>query len=340
MIEHHSPIGVAAYQDLLRLLEEESVSDVRGKPWRKQVGQKGYWYDRYRIGDAVKDRYLGEDTPALRARLERHEALAADRRRNALERSRLARVLQAERYRTTDGATGKILAAFAKAGVFRLGGTLVGTHAFRCYEAVLGCRMRFDETASTNDLDIASFERLSLALDDMAEPPLARIFAEMKFEQAPSLDGRSSWRWRQAERGTLVEFLTPSFDERETVRTLKALGVKAQSLHFLNYLIKEPIRAAVLYRQGILVQIPQPERFAIHKMIVADRRRDGPDSLKARKDRAQAAWLVEVLAEERPHDLAAARDEAMAAGEAWRIRLAATLEHLPRTREILAGLPS
>ncbi|WP_241560124.1 GSU2403 family nucleotidyltransferase fold protein [Solirhodobacter olei] len=26
-----------------------------------------------------------------------------------------------------------------------------------------------------------------------------------------------------------------------------------------------------LYRSGVLVQIPQPERFAIHKLIVADR---------------------------------------------------------------------
>jgi len=44
-------------------------------------------------------------------------------------------------------------------------------------------------------------------------------------------------------------------------RPLIALGVSAQALHHLNYLIAEPIHAAVLYRSGVLVQIPRPERY-------------------------------------------------------------------------------
>jgi hypothetical protein len=47
----------------------------------------------------------------------------------------------------------------------------------------------------------------------------------------------------------------------------------------------------ILYRSGVLIQIPRPERFAVHKLIVADRRRGGPDHAEARKDRAQAAHL-------------------------------------------------
>jgi len=119
----------------------------------------------------------------------------------------------------------------------------------------------------------------------------------------PSLDSGKVWRWRQTDRTTLVEFLTPSFSEDEGVRELPALGVSAQGLHFLNFLIAEPIRTPLLYRTGVLVQVPRPERYAVHKLIVADRRRDGPDALKARKDRAQAAFLIEVLSEERPEDL-------------------------------------
>lgn len=51
------------------------------------------------------------------------------------------------------------------------------------------------------------------------------------------------------------------------------------------------------------MQLPQPERFAIHKLIVADRRRGGPDALTSRKDWAQAALLVEALAGDRPEEL-------------------------------------
>ncbi len=78
----------------------------------------------------------------------------------------------------------------------------------------------------------------------------------------------------------MIEFLTPAFGE-ENLRDLPALGVSAQALNYLNYLIAKPIAAAALYRAGILVQVPRPERYAIHKLIVADRRRDGPERLKA-----------------------------------------------------------
>jgi hypothetical protein len=132
--------------------------------------------------------------------------------------------------------------------------------------------------------------------------------------------------------------LTPSFSAEEGIRDLPALGVSAQSLHFLNFLIAEPVRIPLLYRSGVLVQAPRPERYAIHKLIVADRRRDGSDALKARKDRAQAAFLIDVLAEERPEDLAEAHRTALANGPAWRARLAATLARMPRTAERLARL--
>jgi hypothetical protein len=116
---------------------------------------------------------------------------------------------------------------------------------------------------------------------------------------------------------------------------LKALGVHAQSLHYLNYLIAEPIQVAVPYRSGVLVQIPRPERFAIHKLIVADRRKDGPDSLKAAKDRTQAAFLIDILAEDRPDDLAEAYEDAASRGPRWRERIAATLARMPQLRSRL-----
>lgn len=109
------------------------------------------------------------------------------------------------------------------------------------------------------------------------------------------------------------------------MRDLAALGVSAQSLHHLNYLIAEPIQAAAVYRDGILIRVPRPERFAIHKLIVADRRRDGPDSLKARKDLLQAEILAAMLAEDRPSDLAEAYQDAMGWGARWRQRIEASL---------------
>jgi hypothetical protein len=248
------------------------------------------------------------------------------------------RILRAEGFRTPDVNTGQIVTAMAKTGVFRLGGTLVGTIAFLCYEGELGVRIGFDQAAQTDDIDVASFERLSVVIEDRVDTPLRDVFRDLKFEPVPSLDSRHVWRWRQTDRQTMVEFLTPSFDDKEDLRALPSLGVSAQSLHHLNFLIAEPIQVPFLYRYGALVQVPRPERFAIHKLIVADRRRDGPDSAKSGKDRAQAAFLIDVLAEERPIELLEAYNSAKERGASWRSRIAASLERMPTTGEILNGL--
>lgn len=337
-IQHHSAIGVAAWTDLRRFLRDAGVSDLRGAPRLKTVGRRKYWYDRYRLGTEVVDRYIGEDTPDLRARLARHGEIARELKASEQQRARLMRVLRAEGYLMSDAGTGQALSAMARAGVFRLGGTLVGTQAFRLYEGELGVRIGLDQSAVTDDIDVASFERLSVVLGDEVEQSLGAVFSQLKFDPVPSLEAGKVWRWRQTDRRTLVEFLTPSFDDDEAIRELPSLGVSAQGLHFLNFPIAEPLWMPLLYRAGVLVQVPRPERYAIHKLIVASRRRDGPDALKARRDRAQAAFLVEVLSEERPNDLAEAYETARASGPSWRARLSETLDRMPRVAERLSHL--
>ncbi|MCB1454022.1 MAG: hypothetical protein KDJ43_10275, partial [Rhizobiaceae bacterium] len=156
------------------------------------------------------------------------------------------------------------------------------------------------------------------------------VLAGFDFVPVPSLQAGKVSRWRQSKSETLVEFLTPSFEAEEGLRELAALGVSAQSLHFLNFVISDPLPAAAIYRDGILIHIPRPERFAIHKLIVSDRRRDGADSLKSRKDLMQAELLLDVLAEDRPSDLALAYDDAAARGPKWRERLERSMSRSPR----------
>ncbi|MFD1798077.1 GSU2403 family nucleotidyltransferase fold protein [Paracoccus aurantiacus] len=338
MMQRHSPVAHAAYHDLLRALRDEAVSDLRGTPTLAQRNGRGYWYDSFRVGSDVRKHYIGEDTPELRARMEAHRAARQDvtaRRRN---RARLVRLLRAEGFLGLDPTTGSLMAALSGAGVFRLGGTIVGTHAFRLYEGELGLRFGLDQTAQTDDIDIASFERLSLALEDAASPPVQQVLSDFNFAPVPSLQAGKTWRWKQTAGDTLIEFLTPAFGE-ETLRQLPALGVQAQALHHLNYLIADPIPAAATYRNGVLAQIPRPERFAIHKLIVADRRRH-EDRMKSRKDRAQAAFLIEALAEDRPEDLAEALEDARGRGPKWRDRIDASLSLMPDSADLLAQLSS
>jgi len=338
MISRHSTTAHAAYHDLLRSLMDEAVSDIRGTPTRVDRNGKIYWYDSYRIGSDVRKTYIGEDSPELRDRLDRLTSLRTEVDERRKHRTRLIRILRVEGFLGVDAATGSLMSALARAGVFRLGGTIVGTHAFRLYEGLLGIRYQFDDMAQTGDIDIASFERLSLALEDIVAPPLQEVLSDFSFAPVPSLDGNKVWRWQQTRNDLMVEFLTPSFQAEEGIRPLAALGVDAQSLHHLNYLIAEPAKAVAVYRSGILVQIPRPERYAIHKLIVADRRRGGADSLKAEKDRLQAAFLIEVLAKDRPDELLEAYQDAFEMGPKWAERLVTTLKLIPKTQQSLDRL--
>ena len=252
-------------------------------------------------------------------------------------RSRLVRLLRAEGMTPTDRATGSILSAMADAGTFRLGGTIVGTNAFRLYEGELGIRLPLGGMANTGDIDIAQLEKLSVALEDQVDPGLTETFSALKFDPLPGLDPGRTWRWAQGRSGQLVEFLTPAFG-KETIRDLPALGVNAQALNYLNFVIAEPIHAAAIYRSGVLVQMPLPERYGIHKLIIADRRRDGAGSLKASKDREQAAFLIEVMAEDRPDDLSRAYVTAMDVGPRWRENITNSLTRMPETMKILNSM--
>ncbi|MBE3637236.1 nucleotidyltransferase family protein [Mangrovicoccus algicola] len=327
----------AAYQDLLRLQLDEAAAGHVGSLEARPRNGRVYLYDKFRIGTEMKSRYLGEDSPALRARLAGAEGLRAGAQERRRTMARLARILRAEGLITADRETGSMLLAFARAGLFRLGGTLIGTAAYGLYQGELGLRFSMDELAQTGDVDVASFERLSIALEDRVEETPDTILRALKFEPVPGIHDRQVWRWRQSRGAAMVEFLTPAFGE-ETVRPLPALGVSAQALHYLNYLIADPIQALVLYRSGVLVQVPRPERFAIHKLIVADRRRGGPDQAKSRKDLGQAAFLIAALAEDRPDDLALALEEALSRGPRWRARIGASLDRLPETAARLRGL--
>lgn len=334
----HSHTAIAAYIDLLRALREDDNSQHSGTPFLEMRGNRGYWYETIRIGTTVRKRYIGEDTPETADLIARSIDLAATRADRAALRTRLVRLLRAEGFLSVDRTTGSLLSAMARSGVFRLGGTIVGTHAFRHYEGELGIAFPLDQAAQTDDLDIAQFERLSLALNDHVDEPLPNLFRDLDFDPVPTLDSRAVWRWRQSNAETLIEFLTPSFRPEEDIRDLPALGVSAQSLHYLNYLIAEPIKAAALYRSGLLIQIPRPERFAIHKLIVADRRRGGPDQIKSRKDRAQAALLIRTLAEDRTDDLREAYADARSRGPRWEARIDASLKRLPESAALLAAL--
>lgn len=71
---------------------------------------------------------------------------------------------------------------------------------------------------------------------------------------------------------------------------IKPLGIRAQPLRYMSLLSQHPI--AVHVREGLTVRLPHPAAFALHKLIMSQRRRDRS---KRRKDLKQALQVMDLL---------------------------------------------
>ena len=88
----------------------------------------------------------------------------------------------------------------------------------------------------------------------------------------------------------IVEFLTPERGRGvDGPVPLKKWGMNATALRFLDFLVKDNMTITL---EGIKVILPHPARFAIHKLVVAQRRKNKD---KARKDNMAAVDILNDL---------------------------------------------
>jgi hypothetical protein len=328
------------YQTLYSELVQRSLDasfttefNVDGRFVTAEVKGRRYWYFDLPSSEGRKTRtYVGPvDDLEITKRVENFKDLKADIR----ERRKLVSTLVREAYLPRpQGKTGDIVQALAEAGFFRLRGVLVGTVAYQCYAAVLGARLP-STSMVTGDADFAQFHSISVDVDDKMPPMLDTLRTiDPTFREIPhQADGRFTTRY-SSRSGYKVEFLTPntgSADYEGHPTSMPALGgASAQPLRFLDFLIYEPIRAVLLHGPGVAVNVPSPERFAIHKLIVASRRRTDKDgTAKSRKDKLQAATIMETMIEQRQAgDLAEAFMAAYERGPAWRDAIRKSLSEI------------
>jgi hypothetical protein len=279
----------------------------------KTIRDRRYWYFQLPSEEGRTQRYVGPETPELLERISHHKEARDDERERRALVSALVRSFGLSR---PIPEIGNIVAALAKAGIFRLRGVLVGTVAYQTYSAMLGVKLP-NPILQTGDVDIAQFRNVSVAVSDQT-PPVLDVLKEVDstFRAVPHVsDGRRSTSY-SSKGGLRVDFLTPNEGpDTDKPQALPAFRTDAQPLRFLDYLIHEPETAVVLHDAGIYVLVPAPERYAVHKLIVARRRREG--TAKRDKDRQQAEVLLDALAQKRPHELRAAWEEAYGRGQTW-----------------------
>jgi hypothetical protein len=164
---------------------------------------------------------------------------------------------------------------------------LVGSHAYGALLNALGVRAT---PFATDDVDIARREALAIpgvpGFLDMLRATGIEFFRGTSFKER----GGSNFR---------VDLLVPSADENYSTVPVPELRAHAQGLPYLAYLLAASQEIPVLSSHGsVMVRVPLPERYAIHKLIVSQLRHKS--SSKPESDLRQAAVLIEALVERYP----------------------------------------
>jgi len=278
----------------------------------KMISGRRYWYIYISLGARRSEHYLGEETTELLDKIDEQRALWESTEDDRKTRRRLVAMLLAGGATATPDNEGKVLSLIERSGLFLAGGVVVGTLAFRAYANMLG--VIWHSELQTRDIDLASDYKFPIVVPRGKKPiDLSRILLDsgMGFLEVPALNRKSpSTKFKIRGQELSVELLTP-MRGRDTAKPVEIPGLAAfaEPIRFLDYLLEDIQPAVLLYKHGILINVPAPARFAFHKLVVSQRRRAG-DVEKIRRDLSQAEQLFEVLVEGRPGDLILAHEAA------------------------------
>jgi len=321
-----------------------SVGSLSGCITYKTVKGKEYCYFQSSDpGGVARQIYLGPRSPAIDSFAENYAHDREDAKETADAINRLSSQLRIGGATATDADTARVLKALSDSGFFRLGGVLIGTHAFLVMGNTLGITWE-KPSLRTQDIDIAGPSRMEVAIPDLtADIPGTLESLQMGFLPIPPLNHKhpsTSFHIRGKE--LRVDILTPAKKASDTEPVyIQRLKTAAQPLRYLDYLIESPVQASVINGGGILVNIPEPARFAVHKILISSER-PVSSSIKATKDLFQTSQLIKALVEDRPGDIPLALEVLRSRGKGWVKRFEKGLNLLrlsyPDTHAILMSL--
>jgi hypothetical protein len=298
------------YAELLQKVAASPLAGLSGGTFvSKVIKGARYWYYQVITAKGQVQRYIGRESEELLNQIQDAKASIEENQPILDERRRLVAMLIAGGAVPEKGRSGKILQGMADAGLFVSGGVLVGSFAFACYANMLGVQLD-DALRRTEDMDFSVDRELEVGVVRELKQDLLTAVPDIKTPKQIN-------PWvvpfnMLTPDGFQVEFLTTKNSPHEKAPIeIPRFGVHAQPLNYMDYLIEDAQQAVILYGAGIPVVVPNPARYALHKLAVAMRRPIGSQA-KIKKDKAQASRLVEVLAEDNPGALMLAAEASVA----------------------------
>lgn len=177
----------------------------------------------------------------------------------------------------------RVLRRLADYGFFEAGGVLIGTHAFLAYGNMLG--VRWGSSDRTQDIEFAhAGKAVSLLLPGTIKVRTGDAIASlgMGFLPVSGLGGKTGGAWLiPKEPEFRLDFLTPRHRGAGKPFVHPQLGVTLQPLPFMEYSLQGVEQAVLPSTEGaVLVNLPDPARYALHKLLIAGER-EGAFRVKA-----------------------------------------------------------
>ena len=304
-METQSAVTQTLYAQLLEEAMAYSVTlfenGVIGSPYINVSRGRQYIYWQIKLPDgSFKRKSLGlksESTDALIASLltrkkNTEEAIA--------ELRTTTRSFVASGGMSVESAHFKILEWLARSGLFSKGVVVVGSHAFAAIGNALG--VRWGSSLKTTDMDFARPSGISLAIPDSGEiiriPEVVQQL-DTSFFEVPQLNLKQpSTSMMSRKTKVKIDFLTTqrSWNDDEP-HYFPDLAIAAEPLRYMDYLIGDRLFTGLLVGSyAIPVTLPDPARFAVHKLVIAQERATAFQT-KVEKDIAQATEIIEALLE-------------------------------------------
>ena len=315
-------LALAAQTAYAQLLEAavaaahlRSVADLPGSFAAKTVKGHKYWYYQYtEPAGKLRQVFVGPEGEAVRQLIEGKARPAATAALGPLARA--AAALGCAEILPRHLA---VLRRLAEYGFFQAGGVLVGTHAFLAYGNMLG--VRWGGAARTEDIDLAHAGRsVALLLPSQLEVRTRDAIESLKLGLLPvsSLSGKAGATWlNPREPEFRLDFLTPMHRGGGKPFAHPKLHVTLQPLKFMEFSLEQVQQAVLMSGDAtVLVNVPHPARYALHKLIVFGERGRAYQT-KASKDLQQAALLLAVLKERRESEVGEIWRDLRSRGKGW-----------------------
>lgn len=325
-----------AYADLFDAVTALNINNamrgLNGNFATKQVKGKKYWYFQHRgLGGRVEQAYIGPDNERVRSLVDRHKSLYVTE--DAIQRMAEATIAL--------GCGGMLPRHFravrrlAEYGFFRSGGILVGTHAFMAMVNMLGISP--EEKMQTQDVDFAhAGKNISIALPSTIRIDAHKAIESLEMGLLPisTIEGEFGATYINPSSPEFrIDFLTSKNSTSDEPVYIDGLKIALQPLKFMEFSMENSIQALALSKEGaVLVNIPRPERYAIHKLIVSAER-PVTETAKIKKDVRQANVLISYYIKHHPREMNDACLDAWSHGKGWRARLETGFDNLARVNE-------